>query len=189
MRSCGPFLLLGAVLAGTPGCDPGTLLSETAPFREEFSYSYPLEAGAVLTLENFNGPVEIMGWEKDEIRVSGIKHAPKEEDLRQLKIEVAAERHSVRIRTVALAGRRSGCGARYLVRVPKRIELDSIVTSNGSVRVEDIQGPARMGTSNGSIRLRQIAGRVEARTSNGTVTASDLEGEARLRSSNGGITV
>ena len=67
-------------------------------------------------------------------------------------------------------------GAKYFIRVPRQVQLERINSSNGQIRVEDIQGNAHLETSNGGIRLRQFEGRLDARTSNGPVEADSIGG-------------
>jgi len=35
-------------------------------FKDDFHYSYPLKAGGSLSVENFNGSIEILGWDQDK---------------------------------------------------------------------------------------------------------------------------
>jgi len=189
MRLRGPLPVLLVSLLLTSGCDLDSVLTETARFREEFTYTCGLAAGGRLDLENSNGSVEIMGWEKDEVRVSGLKFAGSEADLRGLKIEVESDGQKARVRTVTPTGRRSNAGARYVLRVPRRVELEGVRTANGSIRVEFVQGSARLETSNGSITLRHVEGSVQARTSNGSVNLIEVQGDGVLRTSNGRISV
>jgi DUF4097 and DUF4098 domain-containing protein YvlB len=121
------------------------------------------------------------------VQISGNKHAATESDLKEMKIETVAEEGAVRIRTVRPSERRHNMGARYFIRVPRKVELERIASSNGSIRVEDVEGNARLETSNGSVRFRKLAGRLEARTSNGSIEGDDLGGDASLRTSNGAI--
>ncbi len=187
MRGIGVRLWALAFCLIPAGCDLEEVLADSARFREHFNYTYPLKSGGALTLENFNGAVEILAWEKEEVRITGVKYARTEQDLRELRIEVAAAPDSVRIRTLRPAQRTRGMGARYVLRVPREVELQRIATSNGSIRVEDVRGSSRLETSNGAITLRRIQGRTESRTSNGSITADVLAGDAVLRTSNGGI--
>lgn len=186
MRVSGPLVII-TLLAGACGRDLTDALVAVARFREEFSHSYPVQPGARLALESFHGAVEILGWEKDEIRISGVKYAHTADGLKDLKIEIEASGQLVRVRAVMPIGARGASGVRFFVRAPRRIELDPIVTSNGSLRLEDLHGSARLQTSHGSVVLRQLQGRIEARTSNGAIDGSDLAGELRLRTSNGSI--
>src|SRR5579885_502067 len=42
----------------------------------DFHYSYALKSGGRLSLENFNGSVEITGWDQETVDISGAKYAP-----------------------------------------------------------------------------------------------------------------
>ncbi len=187
LRSLFPILL--PLLVFQAACDCDDLFSDSQRHREDFQYSYALKPGGTVTLENFNGAVEILSWEKDEVRITGTKYASFEADLRELKIETAASPGAVRIRTVRPERRNRGMGAKYMLRVPRQVELERIATSNGSIRVEDIRGLSRLESSNGSITLRGMRGRLDAKTSNASINGDDLESEAVLRTSNGSIRI
>lgn len=187
MRASKACLAFVPLLLFAPGCDIEELVSQASRFREDFSYRYPLKPGGAFSLDNFNGSVEVLGWEKEEVQVSGVKYAANERALQELRIQADVGPGAVRIRTVEPSERRGGAGARFLVRVPRQVELEHVVTSNGSIRVEDVKGDARLETSNGAITLRQLEGRVQAKTSNGSIIADQLSGDAVLRTSNGSI--
>jgi DUF4097 and DUF4098 domain-containing protein YvlB len=83
--------------------------------------------------------------------------------------------------------RNCNCGASFVLRVPKKVTLDRIDSSNGSMRIEAIEGPARVSTSNGAIRTWGLKGDLDARTSNGSIEVNQFQGAASLRTSNGRI--
>ena len=159
-------------------------------FKEDFHYSFPQGSGGRLDLENFNGSVEILGWDQNTIDVSGTKYAEEESMLRAMRVEATQSGNTVQVRTVRPEPRKWNCGAHYLIRVPRRTELSRIQSSNGSLRVEDVEGlTADLITSNGGIRLRNIKGRIDAKTSNGTVDVQTAEGGLTIRTSNGSVTL
>jgi DUF4097 and DUF4098 domain-containing protein YvlB len=80
-------------------------------------------------------------------------------------------------------------GARYSIRVPRKVILDRIVSSNGGIRADGTDGYARLKTSNGSIKAHGHNGEFDAQTSNGSIEATDQTGNATLHTSNGGIRV
>ena len=176
-----------AVLPAQVACDFDSLAESSERFREDFQYSYNLKPGGKISVDNFNGPVEIMSWEKDSVQITGTKYAGREETLKDLRIETKADDNSVEIRTVRPYDRHGNMGAKYFIRVPRQVELERIHSSNGQIRVEDIQGNARLETSNGAIRVRKLSGQLEAKTSNGAIEGGDLETTATLRTSNGTI--
>jgi len=184
-----PLLVLAA-LAAVPfeiGCDIETIADASDRAREDFQYTYDLKPGGRLVVENFNGSVEILGWEKDSVQITGTKHASRDELLKELRIETKTGDNSVEVRLVRPSEHRGGMGAKFFIRVPREILLERINSSNGQIRIEDIHGNAHLETSNGAIRLRQFAGALTARTSNGSIEADSVTGDAVVHTSNGGI--
>jgi DUF4097 and DUF4098 domain-containing protein YvlB len=169
------------------GCDLESFAEGNDRFREDFQYSYNLPSGGRISVDTFNGSVEVLSWEKEAVQITGTKYASREADLAGLKIDVKADDSSVQVRAIRPELRRGNMGAKFFIRVPRRVQLDVIRSSNGQIRVEDVEGDSRLETSNGSIRLRKVAGRLDARTSNGAIEGGDVEGSAVLRTSNGAI--
>lgn len=155
-------------------------------YQENFSHTYELKPGGRLSVENFNGGVEIFGWDKNTVEVSGTKYAASEDLLRSIRVDIQATPDAVRIRTEKPAAR-GNYGARFTIHAPRKCELDRIGSSNGSVRVEDIDAPVRLRTSNGSVRVLRIGGALDAQTTNGSLELRELHGGATLRTSNGAI--
>jgi hypothetical protein len=56
-----------------------------------------------------------------------------------LKIDITEGDGYLGIRTIAPSGVRGNRGAKYSIRVPRKITLDRIVTSNAHVRIEGIE--------------------------------------------------
>ncbi len=157
-------------------------------YHEDFHYSYPQTAGGRLTVDNFNGSVEITGWDQNTVDISGAKYASTQDLLKAIKIEVSSAGNAVQVKSVRPGGVHIGSvGAKYTIRVPRRTTLESVGSSNGSVRVEDVEGEAHLTTSNGSVHLARIRGDVDAHTSNGTVEVNDVNGRMTFRTSNGSV--
>jgi DUF4097 and DUF4098 domain-containing protein YvlB len=188
MPMCMRALALVAALF-LAGCDEIGDWGNSERFKEDFHGTFPLSAGGTVSVENFNGAVEVLGWDQNSVEVSATKYASTKEQLDALKIDVAALGSSVRIRTIRPSSStwHGNLGARYTIRVPRHVQLDSIASSNGSVKVESIDGLARLRTSNGAIHATKVHGELEARTSNGSIDAEDLDGNANLHTSNGAI--
>lgn len=164
------------------------IAADSTRYREDFHYSYPQTAGGRLTLENFNGSVEVTGWDQNTVDVSGTKYAESQQLLNAMRIEVSSSGNAVRIKTTRPDSDRHGnLGAKYVIRVPRRTELENVASSNGSIRVEDIEGNAHLITSNGSIHLAKIRGKVDGHSSNGSVEVQDVKGNVNFQTSNGGV--
>lgn len=178
--------LLAAVL-GLTACDENWDFGSSERYKEDFHFNVPLAAGGRITLDNFNGSVEISGWDKDSVEVTGTKYANTESRLREIRVDVTPSPGLVTIRTSRPSDRRGNSGARYVIHVPRKAELDGITSSNGPIRVEFIDGRARLRTSNGGIRASNIGGPLDAQTSNGSMEVTAITGDTQLRSSNGSI--
>ncbi len=158
-------------------------------YQRDFHYSYPLQAGGRLSVETFNGSVEVSGWDQNTVDISGVKYGPTQEQADSLKIEMDNTPSSVNIRVVRPSVRRGNQGARFTIKVPRTAVLDRIVSSNGAIRTADGAGPARLRTSNGQIRVQDLKGSLDAETSNSSVELLDIDGDARIHTSNGHVRV
>jgi DUF4097 and DUF4098 domain-containing protein YvlB len=179
------FLLLAPALLFAVGCDIEDLDSSER-YTADFHYG-PFKSVSRLTVENFNGTIEVSGSDQDTVDVTGVKYAGSKDLLDGLKIDVVNSGNTVQIRTVRPSERHGNMGARYVIRVPRKIELERISSSNGGIRVTDIEGPARLRTSNGGIHATNLKGNLDVQTSNGGVEVQDLDGSAILRTSNGRV--
>jgi DUF4097 and DUF4098 domain-containing protein YvlB len=155
-------------------------------FNKDFHSSYPLKPGGRITVETFNGSVEISGWDQDTVDISGTKHGPTQSDADNLRVDVDATADSVGIRVPRPSlGRNEG--ARFVIKIPRNATLDRITTSNGSIHTQDGVGPARLKSSNGSIHIADFRGNVDAETSNSAIELLNVEGDVTAHSSNGHI--
>jgi len=181
-------LSLAGGLLGLVGCDIEDLdFGGSERFNQDFHYSYPLQPGGRLSVENFNGSIEITGWDQQTVDITGSKYARTPELRDALKIEIEHTADSVRIRTTRPSDRRGSMGAKYFIKVPRRTQLERIASSNGSIHTADLEGPERLKTSNGSVRAENLHGNLDAQTSNGGVDIQNLEGGAVVHTTNGHV--
>ncbi len=182
-------LLLPVLAIFLAGCDEIDLggIGGSDRYREDFHQSFPLSAGGSLRVENFNGSVEISGWDKNTIDIDGTKYANTEYRLKEMRVDIVPSGNSISIRTLPPLDHRGNAGARFVIHVPRKTELASIVSSNGAIRVESIEGSTHLRTSNGSVHATALVGPLEVATSNGSVEVSDVTGDTTLHTTNGTI--
>ena len=154
-------------------------------YRAEFHYT--LKPTDRLSVENFNGEIEIAGWDEPSIEVTGTRYAATQENLDHIRIDVHESAGLTEIRTVHPDTFHGNQGARYLIRAPRQTLVDRVVSSNGSVRVHDMTAAARIHTSNGPVRVENVKGGVDAETSNGGIELDSVTGRLNLHTSNGRI--
>jgi DUF4097 and DUF4098 domain-containing protein YvlB len=181
------YSALGATIAflSLAGCDDMNF-DIGDRYKEDFHYNFALQPGGKLDLENFNGSVDIAGWDKNEVEVNGTKYARSKDLLDSIKIETSNSPDAVRFKTSHPVGH-GNMGAKYTIRVPRKVVLNDIRSSNGAIHVEDIDGTSRLHTSNGGVRLSRVKGDIDIETSNGTIELEGVNGNATLRTSNGKI--
>ena len=183
------YLSVGLLSFFLAGCDDVMWGDRSDRFTENFSFSYALKPGGRVSIENLNGSVEVTGWDKDTIEITGAKYAATEDLLRALKIDIQQSSDAISIRTVRPSAVRGNYGARYRLRVPRRVELERIASSNGHVEARDIEGPARIRTSNGGVRILNTKGSLEIETSNGSIDVNDHRGAITGHTSNARVSV
>ena len=186
MRTALIVPLLAAGLLGVPGCyidDFGGF----SRYTKDFHYNYPLKSGGRLSIESFNGSIDLSEWDQDTVDISGTKYAPSPEAADALRIEIDNSPDSVSIRAVRPAELRGNRGARFTVKMPRHTVLDLVRTSNGQIQTNGGAGPTRFRTSNGAVRVHGFEGSLDAQTSNGALELTDVTGEVTARTSNGHI--
>ncbi|MFN0100797.1 MAG: DUF4097 family beta strand repeat-containing protein [Bryobacteraceae bacterium] len=182
------FYAIFAATLGLAGCDIDIDDVSIGTREEEpFHYSYDFKPGSRLLLENYNGAVEISAWDQSKIEIDGARFANSKERLQQVKIDISRGSDSVNIRTVPPLDRGGNSGARYMIRVPKQVVLELIKSTNGSLRVNGIDGAANLRTTNGSVRASAVNGAVSASSTNGAIEFVGLNGSAIARTTNGRI--
>ena len=183
------FLVVGAVSAmiGLSGC----IIEDFGPmerYHADFHYSYPVQSKVRIDAESFNGSIEIEGWDRNEVEITGVKSAATETARDAIKIDVHNTPESVEIRAVKPADQQNGnMGAKFTMHVPKGAELGRVTTSNASIKVTDVARAAHLKSSNGSIAVTSVHGGLDVHTSNAAINAEAIEGPVTLKTSNGRI--
>ncbi len=156
--------------------------------KQDFHYSYSMQPGGRLDVDNTNGSVDIAGWDRNTIDVSGTKYAPSDNELQEVQIKVEVNGNAASIRTEAPKNFFHGnFGAHYVIRVPRQIALDRAQTTNGSVSAEDLDGGGQVRSTNGRISLARDTGNYEVHTTNGTIELQEVSGDEHAETTNGSI--
>lgn len=180
--------LLAPLLLPLSGCvyfDAGD--GGFARVNRDFHFSYPLNTGGHLSVEGFNGGVDISSWNQNEVDISGTKYAPTQSavDVFQISIDHAAG--AVSIRAVRPSDARGGFGVRFAIKVPRGTVVERASSSNGGIHIGDALGAARLKTSNGPVRVEKFQGALDIQTSNGPIELDGIAGDVTAHTSNGHI--
>jgi hypothetical protein len=156
-------------------------------FNRDFHFSFPMNPAGRLSVESFNGSVEISTWDQNTVDISGTKYASTMEQTDAMKVDVDHTPDSVSIRAERQYEWHGNHGVRFVIKAPRHAVLDRIVTSNASIQASDGSGPARLKSSNGSIRVEKFHGNLDAQTSNSAINLDEIDGDVVAHSSNGRI--
>jgi DUF4097 and DUF4098 domain-containing protein YvlB len=164
-------------------CLGATLLlaaaSAVADVKETEEFTFEVDRGARLSLENINGSIEITGGSGSKVDIVARKKAGKQEYMDDLRVVIDADSDYVRIETRHPDseggwfkwGNNSSGSVSYELTVPADMNLDAIETVNGDVDIERVEGEVKASTVNGSLNVSGLMSDVDLETVNGSVRA------------------
>jgi len=174
-------------------------MAVSAEERETQTFSYPLNEGGRISLDNVNGDVEITGGVGSTVEITAEKRADDAKDLARLEIKIKADENAIHIETVhsnsggSWLNNNGGSEVIYTLTVPASVNLDSINTVNGEVRIKGVTGTVKAESVNGDLELSNLVSDAGLETTNGGIEASfdALKGNQRVNADtvNGRITL
>jgi DUF4097 and DUF4098 domain-containing protein YvlB len=179
--------------------------------EEKFEKTYDVRPGALVSLANVNGRIEVRAWDQPRVRIHAVKHVQAsgaqraKEAMDGLKIEISTGAGGLKVFTRYPKRMENGFGildlmfgdnvnasVSYELMVPRTMNLE-IENTNGGIVVSEVRGSHRIDTTNGRIELERCAGDLEAETTNGAIRAELTDvtpGKSmRLETTNGRISL
>jgi DUF4097 and DUF4098 domain-containing protein YvlB len=145
----------------------------SAKVTEKFSQAYPLDATGSIRLENVNGSVEIIAWDKAEVSLVAEKSAKTEEGLQRMHLKVESSSHRLAIKTEYEKKWKfwdnMNAQVSYKLMVPAGASLEKIDVVNASIRVSGLKGSVKLDSVNGSIEADGLSGSGDFDTVNGSI--------------------
>ncbi len=167
-----------------------------ASVTESFQQTYPLNADGIVHLENVNGDIDIVAWDKAEVSLDAVKKGRTNDDLAKVTLEIDSTPGKLRIKTkYAKTGLFGNVNAsvRYKLMVPAGARLEKIDTVNSDITVNGVRGAVNLDIVNGSISATGLAANARLDSVNGSLRAefASLAGvtEVKLDSVNGSASV
>jgi len=151
-------------------------IAASAKFTEKIAQTYPLDANGSIRLENINGSIEIIAWDKAEVSLEAEKSAKNQDALSRmhLKIEATSSRLSVKTdyEKAWKFWENVNAQVHYKLMVPAGVSLEKIDVVNANIRVTGVKGSVNLDTVNGSIDAKDLSGPGEFETVNGSITVA-----------------
>jgi hypothetical protein len=164
MKSTHLIILTAFAVAATAGF---------AKVTEKFAQTYPLDANGSIRLENVNGSVEIVAWDRNEVSLEAEKSARNEEGLARMQLRIQSDNRRLSIKTEYEKKwkfwENMNAQVHYKLMVPAGAALDSIEVVNADIRVHGVTGAVELESVNGGIEAEGVAGNGKFNTVNGTI--------------------
>jgi hypothetical protein len=169
----------------------------SAHATQEWTRTYPLNAGAHIEIANLNGPIELTqgpaGSTVDvraDITAKALTDAGAKDILSKGKIEETVTPERVKVETVVPKGLHGSYEVRYQVRLPAGIEAQ-VSTTNGAVKASGLTSKVKASVVNGAVEMTDMAGALDAVVVNGSliVKLATVSGPVRLETTNGRLTL
>jgi hypothetical protein len=153
---------------------PGeSVLDETTaavtPTQTQITKSFPLAAGASLSIKNTNGRIHVESWDGPGAQVVVTKTGGSEGTRRRVPIFQQISGNQLTLHTGESGI--SNIDVSYDVRVPRQMGNLEIASNNGNIRLDGLTGDINASSLNGSIELNSISGSANAKNLNGSINA------------------
>lgn len=186
-------LAVPALTASVAGC---TIQMDAQAFIEREEKRFPVGDAPQVHLTTFDGSIQVRPWDRPEVLVEVEKRGADKEAVGEIKIDAEASGDKVTLevrkpgsehRVIGL-GMHHSASARLIASVPRGATL-TLVTRDGSIAVERIDGRLELRTDDGSVRVSEAAGDLLIVTRDGSITLERVGGRIDARSGDGSIRV
>lgn len=177
--------------ASVAGC---TIQMDAQAFIEREEKQFPAGETPEVRLTTFDGSVQVRPWDRAEVLVEVEKRGQDKEAVDEVDVqaEVEGNRISVEARRPTSERRIIGLGvhhstsAKLIASVPRGASV-SVMTRDGSIAVERVDGPLELRTDDGSVRVSEAAGDMTIVTRDGSITLERVAGRVDARTGDGSI--
>ena len=182
--------LAAALAVAASACDV-TIGTVELKVREE--KRFPVTGAARVTLDTFDGSVEVRGWDRPEVLIEVEKRAPDQAAADSIRVDARQQGGVVTVTipkppSLTPGGWRNRPSASLVASVPLQCDL-VIRTGDGSVSVRRVAGTLDVRTDDGSVSVEEAKGAIVVRTRDGSVSAERLEGTADIETGDGSISM
>lgn len=183
------ILLVSTALAG---CEVN-LNTEGLSARE--LKTFKVTGLAELSLDTFDGAIELHSWDQNEIEVEIEKRAMEQVLLDEIKVESQQQGDKVVVKVTGprrsdhrgmTIGVHVSPTARLRVAVPRNINITA-ASSDGAIRAEAIEGRIVLHTTDGTVTGLRLGGDVQIRSGDGSIRIDDATGKFDLETTDGTI--
>lgn len=142
----------------------------------------PAGANDRIEISNVNGSVDVQGWDRNEVRVTGRLGRNVE------KFEFGRDDDETLVRVVVPKGGWMGGPSSIVVHAPatNAVRVESV---SGSIEVRDMRADLELSSTSGSVRATNCEGDIQAESVSGSVHLDGNFGEVEAQSKSGSVKV
>ena len=164
-------------------------------------------------VENFDGPITIIAWDKPEVMYTAVKRAHDQREMQGISIKTQSDNtrsvnqgtttradstvtittafdkskaHGIEAKGSNIEWYSSDASVELEVYVPRKSVL-SVSSADGRLRVDGVNGEITMHTGDGGIDVSEAGGRLRADTGDGRINIINFNGEVTAQTGDGRI--
>jgi len=148
---------------------------------EDYYRNIRFSPGGVLSLRNFDGNIEITGWDRNEVDIYAEQMIPRSEvaqvrfmmpkdDIAQIDLERHGD-ENINISTKSASEEGEDTVVDYYVKTPRSINIKDVIARKGDVFIADIYGSVSVKLEKGNIDIDNFSGSLDTSVLNGSVQA------------------
>jgi len=163
----------------------GTVLA-TPALAEKIDQTKDADETGRVDIFNLSGDVEIIGWDRSQIQVTGTVG----DDAEEFIFEVRGDMTTIKVKVPDRMHGHKDVSSDLLIRVPKGSSLD-VSTVSADISAEGVQGEQELQSVSGDLVTEAFGEDIDAETVSGDVEVegSNKDLEAKLESVSGDVTV
>ncbi|MBI2833309.1 MAG: hypothetical protein HYX76_02660 [Acidobacteria bacterium] len=179
------IFVLVVLLLGASGARAGDETSRT-------TRTLRLPAKAVVEVEATIGEISISGWDRPDLFIELVRHAPSTADLERIRVAIEEGVGRARVRVVQADDRNDpALWSDITIKTPVTTVFESVKLFEGRIELTNLRGAVTADLRRGSIEASDIAGAIRLESGIGDVVCKRAEltpeGVLRLRAFNGNV--
>jgi hypothetical protein len=177
----------------TAAINTGTGFNNRYRIIDRDSKSFAVSGTPRVTVETFDGAINVRAWDKQEVSYTATKRADDQESMQGIRLTAEQRGDEVIIRAEfdkATASRLGDVRAEVPIDllVPRQANL-RVSSQDGRVSIEGVSGEVSARTGDGAVDVRDSRGNLNVVTGDGRIRISNFDGEAQASTGDGGITL
>jgi hypothetical protein len=160
----------------------GLMLSQHTLAKTEVAESLPSDNVSNVSIKNHSGVINVIGWDKDKISVTGTL----DDDAEKLIFEQKGAQVLISVEYPRMDNWNAE-GSKITVFMPKNIRMKSSSVSS-DISISNLHGGVEVKTVSGEIVAKNLTQNVELNSISGNIVTNDLSGKISLTAVSGDIT-